>query len=48
MQELRPSPYSRWRLLNNFALKVFSSIDFAYPQNKESLNFLKLLKVKKN
>lgn len=39
--------YSRWRLLNNFALKVFSSIDFAYPQNKESLNFLKLLKVKK-
>ena len=38
--------FKRWSFFKKFSKKVFSNIDFAYPQNKETYNFLKSLDVK--
>jgi 3-deoxy-D-manno-octulosonic-acid transferase len=38
--------FSKWKLFEKFALKTFSYISKAYPQNNETYNFLKELKVK--
>ena len=37
----------KWNLLNNFAKSIFNSISSSYPQNFETKNFLKKLKVNK-
>ena len=39
--------YKRWLKFNNFAKYIFSKITIAYPQNKETKNYLRNLNVKK-
>ena len=39
--------FKRWNIFKNFATKVFNKIDFAFPQNQETINYLKKFKVKK-
>ena len=38
--------FKRWIKLRRFSLKVFNQINFAYPQNKETIKYLKQLGVK--
>tara|TARA_Y100000816_G_scaffold144888_1_gene102771 strand:+ start:1719 stop:2957 length:1239 start_codon:yes stop_codon:yes gene_type:complete len=38
--------FNRWQIFPNFAKEVFGKISLALPQNLETFNFLKLLKVK--
>ena len=39
--------FKRWNIIKGFAIKVFSKIDCAFPQNQETINYLKKFKVKK-
>tara|TARA_B100000963_G_scaffold112542_1_gene97949 strand:- start:1866 stop:3107 length:1242 start_codon:yes stop_codon:yes gene_type:complete len=39
--------FKRWMKLKRFSLKVFDQISFAYPQNKETIIYLKKLGVEK-
>ena len=39
--------FERWMKLKRFSLKIFNQINFAYPQNKETIRYLKKLGVKK-
>ena len=39
--------FNRWCYFRKFAEKVFKNISIAYPQNKETQNFLKKLKIQK-
>ena len=39
--------YNKWLLVNHFARLVFKNIKIAYPQNNETKNYLKKLKVRK-
>ena len=39
--------FNRWFKLGNFCNHIFSKIDFAYPQNLETIKYLKKLKVNK-
>jgi len=39
--------FERWMKLKRFSLKIFNQINFAYPQNKETISYLKKLGVKK-
>ena len=38
--------FKRWNIFKNFATKVFNKIDFAFPQNQETINYLKNLSKK--
>ena len=38
--------FVRWMKLKRFSIKVFNHISFAYPQNKETIKYLKKLGVK--
>ena len=38
--------FERWMKLKRFSLKIFNQINFAYPQNKETIRYLKKLGVK--
>ena len=38
--------FERWMKLKRFSLKIFNQINFAYPQNKETIGYLKKLGVK--
>ena len=38
--------FKRWMKLKRFSLKVFNHISFAYPQNKETIKYLRKLGVK--
>ena len=38
--------YKKWMMLKNFAQNIFSKIDLALPQNKETFKYLKYLGVK--
>ena len=38
--------FKRWIKLKRFSLRVFNQISFAYPQNKETIKYLKKLEVK--
>jgi len=44
---LTKKSYNRWSLLKNFAHSVFRSILISYPQNIETIKYLKKLSVKK-
>jgi len=39
--------FKRWTYVRSFAQKIFQCFNVAYPQNKESVKYLKSLKVKK-
>ena len=39
--------FERWSNLNSFTKEIFGKIDIAFPQNKETANYLKKFKVKK-
>ena len=39
--------FKKWNIVNSFAKNIFGKIDIAYPQNKETLSYLKKFKVKK-
>ena len=39
--------YQRWMMFKKFSLEIFSKINLALPQNRETLKYLKLLGVKK-
>ena len=39
--------FNRWSNFNYFAKEIFGKIDIAFPQNKETANYLKKFKVKK-
>jgi 3-deoxy-D-manno-octulosonic-acid transferase len=43
---LTKKSFSRWRLVSNYAKKIFNSINIAYPQNKETSKYLKNLGLK--
>ena len=38
--------FERWKVFENFAIKIFSKISLALPQNKETKKYLKLLGTK--
>ena len=39
--------FQRWMIIKKFSFEIFSKINLALPQNKETLKYLKLLGVKK-
>ena len=39
--------FKRWLYFKSFALKIFNCFDITFPQNKETIGYLKSLKVKK-
>ena len=39
--------FKRWNYFNSFSKKIFKCFDKTYPQNKETVNYLKSLNVKK-
>ena len=39
--------FEKWSIFKKFSQSVFNKIDIAYPQNKETLNYLKRLNVSK-
>ena len=39
--------FNKWRLVKKFSNSVFQNISIAYPQNQETLNYLKKLNVEK-
>lgn len=41
------SSFKRWRYFKSIGRQIFSNFDFIFPQNKETLNFLKYFKIKK-
>ena len=47
MSRLSKKSYRRWKLLPEFAKKMFSSFDYVYPQTDETRNYLKNLGCKK-
>ena len=44
---ITPKSFSRWDFFNKFSKNIFRNIEIAFPQNLETENFLKKLKVKK-
>ena len=44
---LTKKPYINWSKFNNFSKSIFQLISKAYPQNYETVNFLKKIGVKK-
>ena len=44
---LTKKTFNRWMKIKNFSKSIFNKITIAYPQNKETKNFLKKLKLKK-
>ena len=39
--------FKKWNLIKNFSNSIFKNINIAYPQNKETFNYLKKLNVSK-
>ncbi len=44
---ITPKSFARWNFFNKFSKNIFRNIEAAFPQNLETENFLKKLKVKK-
>ena len=43
---ITPKSFSKWSFFNKFSENIFTNIDIAYPQNLETLKFLKKFKIR--